>query len=77
MKLDFLDPAKIEFVETVKFYNLQCVGLGFDSWGKLRKRGKKNAGLLRLAEPVFVFNYAVTGWGSALPGFSTLFQLVS
>ncbi len=30
MKLDFLDTAKIEFVETVKFYNLQCIGLGFD-----------------------------------------------
>ena len=28
MKLHFLDPAKIEFKETVIYYNSQCEGLG-------------------------------------------------
>ncbi|MDA3923350.1 MAG: type II toxin-antitoxin system RelE/ParE family toxin [Kiritimatiellae bacterium] len=30
MILDFLDPAKFEYIESIKYYNRQREGLGFD-----------------------------------------------
>jgi hypothetical protein len=30
MKIDFLDPANVEFVDAIAYYNLQSEGLGYE-----------------------------------------------
>lgn len=37
MRIDFLDPADAEFIETIAYYNLQSDGLGYEFAAEIKR----------------------------------------
>ena len=37
MRIDFLDPADAEFIETIAYYNLQSEGLGYEFAAEVKR----------------------------------------
>jgi len=37
MRIEFLDPAGAEFVETIAYYNLQSEGLGYEFAAEIKR----------------------------------------